>query len=345
MNLNSSMHAGNKSSLAARCHTFSCVGCGCCDSSPVRPYRANTCPGQSLFGRAWLHECAQCGLVQIFPLPTPGKLNEYYTSDYRSGYLYGIDVANVEKFPNDNLFYLNRGRSIADLLVPHVQQSGPQTLDVGAGYGHVLYGLREKFPQADCSAIEFSDVCVTHLKSLSFQVHSCTADQLLSQTEQFFDLVTLSHVLEHLLDPRTVLELIHARLAPGGVLYIEVPNIPSDSLLRYPDHVWAPRYDEPHITFFSMRTLQNLLETAGFEVRFFDTAGPNYKYISRLRFQRTSIRWSLQGLLPAPVFHWLRRQSFTAPLRLKEREESFYQYGGVRIWIRSVSCKKQEPAK
>src|SRR5437867_2203869 len=82
-----------------------------------------------------------------------------------------------------------------------------------------------------------------------------------------------SLVFEHLLDPRGILDLIHASLAPDGVLYIEVPNIPAESLLRYPDHVWAPRFDEPHITFFSALTLRQMLTSASFEPVFCDTAG------------------------------------------------------------------------
>jgi SAM-dependent methyltransferase len=158
--------------------------------------------------------------------------------------------------------------------------------------------------------------------------------------EQRFDVIVLSHVFEHLLDPRGVLDLIRASLAPGGALYIEVPNIPAESLLRFPDHVWAPRFDEPHITFFSTATLYTLLASAGFEPQFCDTAGAEYRYISGLRFRLPPLRWFLQDIVPRPLFHWLRTQGFTRALRVPERVESFYQYGGCRIWIRSISTKK-----
>jgi hypothetical protein len=133
-----------------------------------------------------------------------------------------------------------------------------------------------------------------------------------------------------------VLELIRASLVPGGVLYIEVPNIPRDSLLRFPDHPWAPRWDEPHITFFQMDALRRLLGAAGFEERFCDTGGPLYRDIPGWRFRLPPAKATLLNLLPRPVFHFLRRQEFTARARVQPREESFYRYGGYRIWIRSV---------
>jgi SAM-dependent methyltransferase len=158
-----------------------------------------------------------------------------------------------------------------------------------------------------------------------------------------FDLIVMSHVFEHLLDPGRILNLIRTSLAPSGVLYIEIPNIPVESLLRYPDHMWVPRADNPHITFFSMRTLRKLLESAGFELQFCDTAGPEYRYISALRFHLPPLPRFLQDLLPSALFLWLRRQSFTRPFRLQERVESFYKYGGFRIWIRSVSRMREHP--
>jgi hypothetical protein len=45
---------------------------------------------------------------------------------------------------------------------------------------------------------------------------------------------------------------------------------------------------------------------------------------------------TLLNLLPRPVFHFLRRQTLTSGMRVQTREASFYEYGGFRIWIRSV---------
>ena len=318
----------------------SCLLCGNTKLPHIRRYRCKTRRGKAVFGDAGLYRCDECGLVQVLPAPDPDALADYYRLDYRSGSLFGADVADAKQFPRDNLFYLNRGQSIAELLKTRTQRPSLQILDIGAGYGHILYALGEHYPDSKRRAIEYSDACVRHLESLGFEVFSQPVEQILLRLEQKFDLIVLSHVLEHLLNPLAVLRLIHRSLAPDCTLYVEVPNIPSQSLLRYPDHVWAPRFDEPHITFFSTPTLRSLLEAAGFKVLFCDTAGPDYKHISRIRFHLPQPRWLVQDLLPSALFAWLRRQRFTQAMRVQKREEDFYQYGGdSRIWIRSVSQK------
>jgi len=318
-----------------------CLHCEHEELRQIRRYRTNTQYGKRVFGSAWVHECDHCGLVQTIPRPPHQALANYYAVDYRYGGKYGSDVADGRQFPKDNLFYFNRGQSIAELVLPHLQKDNPRILDVGAGYGHILYALSQRYPRSERVAIEFANVCVQHLEAVGIRVFNRPAEEVLGQMEQQFDLVVLSHVLEHVLDPCTMLRLIHASLVPGGMLYVEVPNIPRESLLRYPDQTWAPRWDEPHITFFSVPTLRDLLESVGFELCVCDTAGPTYKYISPLRYRLPPLRSFLQGLLPSPLFLFLRRQGFTKPLRVQEREESFWQYGGFRIWIRSVAKKRE----
>jgi hypothetical protein len=41
--------------------------------------------------------------------------------------------------------------------------------------------------------------------------------------------------------------------------------------------------------------------------------------------------------MPKPLFDFLRKQGFTQSVRVKDREESFYQYGDFRIWLRTIS--------
>jgi SAM-dependent methyltransferase len=319
-----------------------CLGCDYEQMDSIRPYRTITKYGTEVFGNAWLYSCARCGLVQVFPRPDEKVLGQYYESDYRRGGYHGSDVCNPEEFPKDNLFYFNRGFSIAECVAPYIKKPNPRILDIGAGFGHILYALSQKFPLSTRLAIEFSEICTNHLQSIGTEVYTEPVEEVLPKLEGQFDLIVLSHVFEHLLELRPILRLIRNSLVSGGILYIEVPNIPADSLLQYPDHKWAPRFDEPHITFFSMPILQTILKEAGFEVSFCNTAGPQYEYISRLRFGLPPLMSTVQSLMPSKVFFFLRKLRLTNVVRVQEKEESFYQYGGCRLWIRSVSTKVGE---
>ena len=316
-----------------------CLGCDHEQMKKLRPYRTITKYGAAVFGKSWLYSCDQCGLVQLLPRPNENILGQYYESDYRRGGYHGSDVCNPSEFPKDNLFYFNRGFSIAECVAPYIKKPNPRILDIGAGFGHILFALSQKFPLSTRLAIEFSEICTNHLQSIGTEVYTDPAEEVLPKLKGQFDLVVLSHVFEHLLEIRSFLRLIRDSLVDGGILYIEVPNIPVDSLLKFPDHKWAPRFDEPHITFFSMPILQMILNGADFETSFCNTAGPEYEYISRLRFALPPLMSTVQSLMPLKLFFFLRKLRLTEGVRVQEREETFYQYGGCRLWIRSVSTK------
>jgi len=320
-------------------HAPRCLACGGPLGLGIRPYRCHTDHGRVVFGNARLARCSRCSLVQATPLPGPEALERYYETDYRRRGFAGSDVADPATFPKDNLFYFNRGNSIAELVDSYVD-SPRRILDVGAGYGHVLHALGARYPDAERVAVEPSEACARHLQGREITVRTTPVEEALSSLSEGgdgLDLVVMSHVLEHLLEPGPTLETLGARLAPGGSLYVEVPNVPPDSLLDHLDHVWAPRFDEPHLTFFGREALAGLLRRLGFEVVFCDTAGPEYRRISRLRFHLPHWRWFLQRLIPVRLFHALRRQRFTRRLRVEEREGEFYEYGGLRLWIRAIA--------
>jgi SAM-dependent methyltransferase len=316
--------------------TKACLLCSRTELVPVRPYRTHTRHGRAMFEGAWLDECAGCRLVQVFPRPAAEQLGAYYAEDYRSGGWAGSNVADLATFPRDNLALFNRGHAIAELVAPHLRGQGLQILDVGAGYGHVLHVLGEKYLDSARLAIEFSSSCIPFLEALGIEVVARPVEEVLANTERRFDLVVLSHVLEHLLDPRETLQLIRSRLTPTGLLYIEVPNIPPKSHSQHLDHRLVPHSDEPHITFFSTGTLQELLKSCGFKLLMCETAGPRYRNVSALGFRLVSLRRLAKDLLPRRTFIWLR-QRFIKSIRAEDRDESFFQYGGCRIWLRSLA--------
>src|SRR5260221_105975 len=78
-----------------------------------------------------------------------------------------------------------------------------------------------------------------------------------------FDVITMWHSLEHVHAPLEVLREAHRLLAPGGRLVVAVPNI--DSLpFRWFGNAWYGLDLPRHLTHFAPRTLQMMLERAGF---------------------------------------------------------------------------------
>jgi SAM-dependent methyltransferase len=102
-----------------------------------------------------------------------------------------------------------------------------------------------------------------------------------------FDLVSMWQSLEHVHDPRTVLEEAYRLLVPGGQLLIAAPNI--DGL---PFSWFGPAWnglDLPrHLVHFTPATLHRMVERAGFHVR-------SSRMVRHSRWLRDSARIERRG--------------------------------------------------
>jgi SAM-dependent methyltransferase len=82
-----------------------------------------------------------------------------------------------------------------------------------------------------------------------------------------FDVVIMVGVLEHLRDLDAAFAHLRALLPPGGLLYVEVPDVTA-----FADWPNAPYQDfsTEHINFFSPASLRNLMRRHGFSPRFLE---------------------------------------------------------------------------
>ena len=87
-----------------------------------------------------------------------------------------------------------------------------------------------------------------------------------------FDLVIAGHVLEHLVDPWTVLKRLRGLLKPGGQLIGALPNIRYHSVVLPLLFKGKWQYEQTgimdwtHLRFFSHQTIEELLQSSGFSV-------------------------------------------------------------------------------
>jgi 2-polyprenyl-3-methyl-5-hydroxy-6-metoxy-1,4-benzoquinol methylase len=83
-------------------------------------------------------------------------------------------------------------------------------------------------------------------------------------TDLPFDVITLWDVLEHVDHPREALERLTQWLAPGGHLYLNLPNI--DSLIASGMRTHWPMLLREHLWYFSPQTITRLLQDYGYKV-------------------------------------------------------------------------------
>lgn len=133
-------------------------------------------------------------------------------------------------------------------------------LDFGCGDGGFLATATERGWR--CKGIDFDAAAVTRARRDGIDaVHGGIAEL---EAERGYEHLRMSHVIEHLHDPRRALRACHDALLPGGTLWLETPNFRSCGRARYGEH-WRGLEIPRHLTLFTPRALSRLLESVGFE--------------------------------------------------------------------------------
>jgi SAM-dependent methyltransferase len=213
-------------------------------------------------GRWTILACDSCALMQTDPLPTQAELKALYERHYNfggdegAGGLWRRLRARLLDSPLYALFLALDG----DVSF-HARRGEGRLLDVGCNEGRGLERYRANGFEAE--GLELNAVAAAAARARGFVVHETTIEALPS--EPAYDVVVLSNVLEHALDPRAMLAAIHARLRPGGQLWISLPNAES-ALARLLGRDWINWHVPFHVTHFTPIRLARLLGETRFDV-------------------------------------------------------------------------------
>jgi SAM-dependent methyltransferase len=148
----------------------------------------------------------------------------------------------------------------ADLLRCWIPD-GSRVLDVGCGQGRITRLLA---PRATAIvAIDHDPATVATARSLGGEIDYRVGDA--TEVEGEFDVALLVHVLEHLDQPRILLNQLRQR---AGALVIEVPDLEADSLNLVRAELGSPLYtDADHVREYTLPALRADVEAAGWYVR------------------------------------------------------------------------------
>lgn len=132
-------------------------------------------------------------------------------------------------------------------------------LDVGTGMGGILDEVQHLADYA--AAVEPHNVARKSLKGLGYNVFS-SVDKV---DVEKFDVITLFHVLEHIIDPHEFLRSLKKLLKPGGKIIIEVPHA-RDFLLSFLDLDSFKKFTlwSEHLILHTRESLSIFLNKAGF---------------------------------------------------------------------------------
>jgi len=213
-------------------------------TSDCRPWQAG---GQ-------LAQCERCGTVQKV---VDGIFQKTIAEIYTTYTMYELAEGQDQQF-----FDQSSGKNIprSERILDWVNERHPfqkhgRLLDIGSGNGALLRIMSRMMPGWDLAASELTDKYRASIESIPRceGLYTCPLSEIPGQ----FDLIIMNNVIEHIIDPREMLQQIGQKLKPKGHLLVETVNLeqsPFDLL------------QADHCSHFTRTSLTHLLVSAGYTV-------------------------------------------------------------------------------
>jgi len=219
--------------------TGTCPICGGSDFEFKGVYRG---ANPAFIGMKRAH-CKTCEMVFADPMPSDSAMSEFNASYFNNAH------GGKPQGAATLAFFSGIARLRAAHLEHYLRQneiSVSKVHEVGPGPGWFARSWMAQHPRTTYSAVETDASCHAALREIG--VH------LAQEGNAPVDLVVMTHILEHVIEPAGFLLEQTQQLRPGGALFIEVP-------CRDWEH---KSIDEPHLLFFDKEPMKRLLENQGF---------------------------------------------------------------------------------
>ena len=255
--------------------------------------------------------CEQCGVLYLNPRPTESEIGRYYPSQYFGQPSPPRAFSRVKRWIMEDFYgyppngtagsgrWLRRFALWPEMArraltgrgqLPWVGQG--RLLDVGCGHGVNAAMLAQQGWQV--SWLDLSPEIVRQASTLLGDRVQVGDLLTVRYPDRSFDVVLMSHSLEHMYHPERVLGEAKRILDDHGLLVIAVPNAESVEARIFGR--WWVNWDPPrHLYHFTKRTLGRLLIRAGFSPVRVRTGVTAAHFMSSLERAWT---FSLGGQLP-----------------------------------------------
>lgn len=233
--------------------------------------------------------CKDCGLVFANPMADANDLFQYYNNYYEKDIYQSTDYKSIIKEEILKVKRLDKGEIFKS--APHfsIYKHAGKFLDVGCGlgmglaYAHQL-GFELYATEFDQGAIDFVE---SEFPVKVFKGELSTANF----PDNYFDFIHISHVIEHLLDPKGYIGEMRRILKPGGTLAIGTPDMSS---LLYKSYKWlnhlqlkVPRIIDglEHTFIFPKHLLASLVKEQGLQIKlhYSHTLGEKYRNLIKYK--------------------------------------------------------------
>jgi len=202
---------------------------------------------QKLSGQ--LMKCDNCSFVFLNPRMDESDLSGMYKAGVESGYL---------KQQHNRTYHF---RNVIALMVKNLNDDKIKILDIGCADGLLL---------EESKKLGWETLGIEPIKALADYGKETYGIEILNGVfsdfklkENYFHVVTLLDVIEHLENPKVLLSGVKDIIKPGGLLVASFPDVDSLSAKLFRKKWWM--YMKGHINFFNSRSLSLMLNEIDFE--------------------------------------------------------------------------------
>ncbi|PCI27241.1 MAG: hypothetical protein COB67_08970 [SAR324 cluster bacterium] len=238
--------------------------------------------------------CKKCGLSTMTPFPTQSDLNEIYVRDntfskpfdnpYKNSLFYAqleplfLKVTSTRKFTAEkSLQLIKRGKSGS--------QQSLSILDIGCSTGILLKEFHAIDPQIELHGIDVDPDAKR--KAPEYMKDNIYIEDFLKKDfgGHKFDIITMSFVIEHVVDFDKYLDKIHELLVDGGIFFFSTPDIGSAKAIQQKAD-WKMVNDKRkaigHIYWFDDKSINHLIKRYDYNLLDKVNIGETYFYLPKL---------------------------------------------------------------
>lgn len=198
---------------------------------------------------AFIFRCPSCDIAWTSPDPSVDK---YYETNYE----YVSQISKSERgYRYFALYFVDK---IKRMSVP-----GSRFLDIGCGMGYLVEALSEKGFYSE--GIDLNSLAVKAAKQRGLNVSNKTVDDLIEEGSKF-EIVLMSHVLEHIDDPLSMIKKVRHIVKPKGKLILAQTNYHGLFPRIFPQ-LWYGWQPLEHFWHFTPESLSRILKLCNFEIK------------------------------------------------------------------------------
>lgn len=197
--------------------------------------------------------CKSCGNIQQTKYYDEKATEAFYTNYYRN--IYDPESPTERFIYQKNVIGENIISFIKDFDFPK------SVLEIGCGSGGILKAFQLK--GAKVLGLDYDIKFINEGKNNGVDIRQGSIE-VLDQSEKF-ECIIINHVLEHIVDPKLMLESLKRHLSENGIIYIEVPSVNSLLMGMYGSDL-QQYFQNAHTIHFTNHSLNNLALSCGYDI-------------------------------------------------------------------------------